>query len=340
MGGISPGESAKQHRERLPELIEQCFKGASISRDQISAIAVTTRPGLVIALKEGIRSAIGLARELQKATHSRSSHASPRSFRVSFNGKSSISSPEEFSIYGQSVSGSPGECMDKIARELHVQQIPEFKNIHPGAAVEILASRSSQEGHSRYPIAMPNTVGADMNFSQIKSPYLNMARAEMLRSYFSLEDFAASLQHTVTKHIAGKVHSVLEWLKIEERPVKHLVISGGVGANRYISNGVSKVAAFYGVETVAVPPNLCTDNAEMIAYTGILMMERSSPDIIPWKKLPDMIFAHARQDIGPDERSRVPKRPVNRLAMKTVHGNEPVRFFDKEFFRAQAKIAE
>lgn len=50
-----------QHRHHLPRLIEKCVAESGISMKDLTAVAVTTTPGLVIALKEGIKTAIQLA---------------------------------------------------------------------------------------------------------------------------------------------------------------------------------------------------------------------------------------------------------------------------------------
>ncbi|EPB68741.1 peptidase, M22 family [Ancylostoma ceylanicum] len=151
LGGISPREAALQHKEHLPRLLGECLQESGLSVSDVDAIAVTTKPGLVIALKEGIRK-------------------------------------------GESTSGSPGECLDKIARELRISEMKEFLDVHPGAAVEQLASRSSPNGHLRYSVIGPHTSGADMNFSQLKSSYLNLARKHSTEEGFSIEDFCASVQ--------------------------------------------------------------------------------------------------------------------------------------------------
>ncbi|KHJ81482.1 hypothetical protein OESDEN_18832, partial [Oesophagostomum dentatum] len=85
-----------QHKEHLPRLLDECLEESGLCVSDVDAIAVSTKPGLVIALKEGIR---------------------------------------------ESTSGSPGECLDKIARELRINEMEEFLDVHPGAAVEQLASR-------------------------------------------------------------------------------------------------------------------------------------------------------------------------------------------------------
>lgn len=96
---------------------------------------------------------------------------------------------------GQSIGGSPGECIDKVARQLG-DLGSEFDGVHPGAAVEIFASRASPDGHNRYPIFLPSVPKADMNFDQIKGSYLNLL--ERIRKSgnpdVDIPDFCASLQ--------------------------------------------------------------------------------------------------------------------------------------------------
>ena len=48
-----------------------------------------------------------------------------------------------------------------------------------------------------------------------------------------------------------------------------LVASGGVAANRTLQARVEAVAAGRGLSFVAPPPRLCTDNAAMVAWTGV-----------------------------------------------------------------------
>uniref|UniRef100_A0A1I7XIK7 N(6)-L-threonylcarbamoyladenine synthase n=1 Tax=Heterorhabditis bacteriophora TaxID=37862 RepID=A0A1I7XIK7_HETBA len=178
LGGICPASVAQQHKVQLPVLLDECLFEAGLHFCDIDAFAVTTKPGLVIALKEGIRKAIELARIYHKdliPVHHMQAHALS-AFLVSddlsfpfltllISGGHSlivlVKSSENFIILGKSLSGSAGECMDKVARELNIQYKDDFKNIHPGAALEILA-RSSTEIH-RYP-KLPDTIYAHARF--------------------------------------------------------------------------------------------------------------------------------------------------------------------------------
>ncbi|ULT91105.1 hypothetical protein L3Y34_009014 [Caenorhabditis briggsae] len=335
-GGINPSVCAQQHRQNLPILIEKCLEDAGTSPKDLDAVAVTVTPGLVIALKEGIAAAISFARKhklpLIPVHHMRAHALSillvddsvqfPFSTLLLSGGHALIAvaeNAENFKLYGQSVGGSPGECIDKVARHLGDLE-SEFDGVHAGVAVETLASRSSEFGHQRYPIRS----------------YLNLLdklrRTE--KEKVNVSDFCASLQNTVTRHIASKLHVFFDTLDSEKRLPKQLVVGGGVAANEYIFNAVSKLSSAYGVSTVKTPLTLCTDNAEMIAYTGILMHLNRSESIY-WRSedIPDTIYAHARTPIGPDASSEILNFPRRELVNSTIHGSGPIRFRNYDNFR-------
>lgn len=61
-----------------------------------------------------------------------------------------------------------------------------------------------------------------------------------------------------------------------------IVLSGGVASNGYIRNALEKVATFYGHSLIVPPLHLCCDNAEMIAWNGIkLLQEKYILDYCP-----------------------------------------------------------
>ncbi|CAB02716.1 putative tRNA N6-adenosine threonylcarbamoyltransferase, mitochondrial [Caenorhabditis elegans] len=351
-GGINPSVCALQHRENLPRLIEKCLNDAGTSPKDLDAVAVTVTPGLVIALKEGISAAIGFAKKhrlpLIPVHHMRAHALSillvddsvrfPFSAVLLSGGHALISVAEDvekFKLYGQSVSGSPGECIDKVARQLG-DLGSEFDGIHVGAAVEILASRASADGHLRYPIFLPNVPKANMNFDQIKGSYLNLLERLRKNSETSIDipDFCASLQNTVARHISSKLHIFFESLSEQEKLPKQLVIGGGVAANQYIFGAISKLSAAHNVTTIKVLLSLCTDNAEMIAYSGLLMLVNRS-EAIWWRPndIPDTIYAHARSDIGTDASSEIIDTPRRKLVTSTIHGTERIRFRNLDDFK-------
>jgi N6-L-threonylcarbamoyladenine synthase len=54
-------------------------------------------------------------------------------------------------------------------------------------------------------------------------------------------------------------------------------VAGGVAANATLARGLEVVAAAGGLPLVAPPLALCTDNAAMIAYAGLLALEAGGP---------------------------------------------------------------
>ena len=51
--------------------------------------------------------------------------------------------------------------------------------------------------------------------------------------------------------------------------VSALVVAGGVAANARVRTALEELAANHGLRFVAPPPQLCTDNAAMIAWAGL-----------------------------------------------------------------------
>ncbi|RYP16446.1 hypothetical protein DL765_005123 [Monosporascus sp. GIB2] len=74
--------------------------------------------------------------------------------------------------------------------------------------------------------------------------------------------------------------------------VRTVVVAGGVASNRYLMHILRAMLAARGhghLTVVSPPASLCTDNAAMIAWTGIEMYEagwRSEMDILPMRKWP------------------------------------------------------
>ncbi|KAK2623970.1 hypothetical protein QTJ16_006604 [Diplocarpon rosae] len=77
------------------------------------------------------------------------------------------------------------------------------------------------------------------------------------------------------EHLASRVLFALE--RPEMKNIKALVVSGGVASNQFLKAILRVIldANGYGdIRIIFPPPNFCTDNAAMIAWTGIEMYER------------------------------------------------------------------
>ncbi|KAF7875255.1 hypothetical protein EAF04_002427 [Stromatinia cepivora] len=92
------------------------------------------------------------------------------------------------------------------------------------------------------------------------------------------------------EHLSSRVILNLESSDLKD--ITTLVVSGGVAANQYLKHILRALLDAWGHKGMRLlfpPPKFCTDNAAMIAWTGIEMWEagwRSDLDILAAKKWP------------------------------------------------------
>lgn len=104
----------------------------------------------------------------------------------------------------------------------------------------------------------------------------NRYAQELITPGNPVSDLCASIQHTVSKILIDRLAQAL---KIA--PHKQIVIAGGVAANQYIRAQLNTFCQNNGHTLIVPPVKLCTDNAAMIAWTAIEMMQRNiNPDIM------------------------------------------------------------
>ncbi|KAI0390936.1 glycoprotease family-domain-containing protein [Xylariaceae sp. FL0594] len=103
---------------------------------------------------------------------------------------------------------------------------------------------------------------------------------------------ARTTMRLVFEHLATRVVWALRDTAEYQPKVKTLVLSGGVASNmylRHVMRAMLDARGYADVETIAPPVSLCTDNAAMIAWTGMEMYEagyRSALDIPLLRKWP------------------------------------------------------
>ncbi|KAI1267093.1 glycoprotease family-domain-containing protein [Xylariaceae sp. FL1019] len=94
------------------------------------------------------------------------------------------------------------------------------------------------------------------------------------------------------EHLASRVLFALRDSEKAGERVKTIVLSGGVASNKFLRHVVRAMLdarGFEDIQLVAPPVSLCTDNAAMIAWTGIEMYEqgwRSNLDVLVSRKWP------------------------------------------------------
>ncbi|VDN03401.1 unnamed protein product [Thelazia callipaeda] len=360
LGGICPAVAADQHRSYIERFVDECLNESGMRLCDLSGLAVTTKPGLVISLRVGVSKAVSLAKKGRLpliSVHHMQAHATiatllkpilyPYVSLLISGGHCIIAvtnGPDDFDVLLFSISGSPGECLDKIGRSLDFTD-PELLHMHPGAALEVMASRHVRtfcplyklycfhypaHFYHRYLIDIERFLKMTLhfNFSWIKSAYLVKISKHC---NVNVPDFCASVQHSVASYLAEKLRHCLQYLNESNKiPVcnRLVFVSGGVASNKYILSMLRNVCESLGYNIFAPPPMYCCDNAEMIAWNGQQLLAKRAASIISAEKIPPSILVSSRSPIGIDissELRRYLKMPTETSAEVALRQRHTLR---------------
>jgi N6-L-threonylcarbamoyladenine synthase len=287
-GGVVPEIASRHHLELIGDVVDDALAGAGTGLEEIELIGVTRGPGLVAALLVGVATAKGLAAvhhtPLAPVDHlhghiaasflatgtgaeARAAFEPPFLGLLASGGHTLLASVSDhgpdFEVIGQTLDDAAGEAFDKGARLLGL-------GYPGGAALERLA-RDGDPHAFQFPTAS-RVAGLDFSFAGLKTALLYRVRdlgeaeAERLRA-----DLAASYQRAIVESLALRVERALSATGIER-----LAVGGGVAANGPLRE---RLAAL-GVTLDVPPPQLCTDNAAMIASAARFVQARPYPDYL------------------------------------------------------------
>jgi N6-L-threonylcarbamoyladenine synthase len=264
-GGVVPEWASRHHLELANDVVDDALATAGITLDDVETVAVTQGPGLVGALLVGVATAKGIAgaRRLPLAAvdhlqgHVAANFLAPDPFAPPFvcllaSGGHTllarVTRHDGYETLGQTLDDAAGEAFDKGARLLGLG--------YPGGpALSKLALSGDREAFA-FPTAA-RVAGLDFSFAGLKTALLykvrDLGEEETARR---AADLAASYEHAIVEALIARVVRALD---AEAEP--RLAIGGGVAANRLLRER----AASLGVPVHIPPPQLCTDNAAMIA---------------------------------------------------------------------------
>jgi N6-L-threonylcarbamoyladenine synthase len=264
-GGVVPEIASRHHLELVNEVVDDALRRAGATLDDARLIAVTRGPGLVGALLVGLQTAKALAasRRLPLAPvdhllgHVAATELRPQSFAPPFlcliasGGHTllaDVREPGRFEVLGRTLDDAAGEAFDKGARLLGLG--------YPGGpALQRLAADGDDRAFD-FPTAR-GVAGLDFSFAGLKTALLYAVRdlgedeARRRRA-----DLAASYQRAIVTALADRVERGLE-----QTGHARLALGGGVAANGPLRARIEQI----GAEVAIPPPELCTDNAAMIA---------------------------------------------------------------------------
>jgi N6-L-threonylcarbamoyladenine synthase len=268
-GGVVPEVASRHHVELVNPVIDAALADAGIDLDDVEAIAVTDRPGLIGALLVGVSTAKALAAATEKPLvavdhllgHVASAYLEPDPMEPPFlalvvsGGHTLLAGVRErgaYEVLGQTLDDAAGEALDKAARLLELG--------YPGGPAIERCAKDGDPGAFSLPVAMSRDPGLDFSFSGLKTALVYIARdlgPDGVRERRA--DLAAAFQTAVVDQLVAKLGRALEggeWGAV--------ALGGGVAANSPLRERTRQLCAERGVRLKLVPAALCTDNAAMI----------------------------------------------------------------------------
>lgn len=284
-GGVVPEVASRAHLEAMVPTLELAYNEASVSIEDVDAIAVTCGPGLTGALLVGIAAAKSLALAHNKPLYGVNhliSHVAvdqvehgrlpePTAALLVSGGHTSLllinDITADVQLLGETIDDAAGEAFDKVARILDLP--------YPGGPHIDRISREGDPTAIDFPRGL--TRGRDMekhrydfSFSGLKSAVVRHVQHEQrMQREFSVADVAASFQDAVCDVLTKKTMAACK-----EFGARTLIIGGGVAANGRLRAFAEERAAKVGIEVRVPRAELCTDNGAMVAALGAELVRR------------------------------------------------------------------
>ena len=269
-GGVVPEIASRAHTEAIYTVYQKALEKADLTIDDIDAIGVTNRPGLIGALLVGVNFAKSLAfanhLPIIPVNHIEGHIAAlylehpdlepPFLALVMSGGHTSLVEVKgytSFSLIGATRDDAAGEAFDKAARVVGIG--------YPGGKEMDRLAYLGDPDAIPLPAAAIRDHDYDFTFSGLKTAVINYAHnKEQLGEKVSPEDLAASFTKAVCAGIASRLENALR-----NFPHRKFVLAGGVAANSHIRKTAENVCKKCGASLFLPSPALCGDNGAMIA---------------------------------------------------------------------------
>lgn len=272
-GGVVPEIASRAHVEAVVPLTREALSEACLSLDEIDAVAVTYRPGLIGALLVGVNFAKSLAyatgKPLVGVNHIRGHVAAnyisspdlkpPFLAMVISGGHTSllyVKSYTEYETIGITRDDAAGEAFDKVARVMGLS--------YPGGAEMDRLASLGDSSSIPLPRAVVKDAPYDFSYSGLKTAVVNhLHKLTQNGTEYKKEDVAASFTLAVCDSITDRLSHA-----IKDFNPPALVLAGGVSANSHIREAVQRLCDKKHCRLYMPPLSLCGDNAAMIASQG------------------------------------------------------------------------
>ncbi|HIE28508.1 TPA: tRNA (adenosine(37)-N6)-threonylcarbamoyltransferase complex transferase subunit TsaD [Candidatus Poribacteria bacterium] len=268
-GGIVPEIASRKHIELILHVIDEALSTADVTCNDLGAIAVTNRPGLVGSLLVGVAAAKSIAYCYNLSLlgiHHIEGH-----IYANFLEHDDIPFPHvcltvsgghtllvyvkedwQYELLGGTQDDAAGEAYDKVSQYLNLG--------FPGGPIIDKLAQSSQNIVD-FPRPMLNSGDYNFSFSGLKTAVRYfVAQNWETGSLPKVEDIVAGFQEAVVDVLVQKT-----MLAAESKHVSAVTLTGGVAANSELRQAMSETGEQRNIKVYFPSRVLCTDNAAMIA---------------------------------------------------------------------------
>jgi len=305
-GGVIPEQAAREQIKSIIPVIETAINDSRLTISDIDSIAVTYGPGLIGSLLVGVETAKTLAflwnkplipvNHLMGHFYANWIENSQTDYRllttaISEDGRQKTEDLPTFPCIGLLISGghtdlllfknhgqykylggtrddASGECFDKCARLLGLP--------YPGGPAISKLAREGNPSAFDLPRPMIKSDDFEFSFSGLKTAVANLLHtSEVKKSSYTSEvkcNLAASIEQAIVDVLVAKTIKAAQTYKVNQ-----IMVAGGVAANEKLVSELATRCKSLAVRLSVPPPELCTDNAAMIAAAAFFNYHPVNP---------------------------------------------------------------
>jgi tRNA N6-adenosine threonylcarbamoyltransferase len=292
--GVVPEIASRSHLVAILPVVESALAEASAEPGDLSGVAVTTQPGLIGSLLVGVTAAkafawfhglplVGvdhLAAHVHAATMEGPGPALPAVALVASGGHTALYRYRgvlELTMLGATDDDAAGEAFDKVAALLGLP--------YPGGPSIERAAAGADPHAAALPVPRASS-SLDFSFSGLKTAVRYRVRppgaaAPRVLDAAEVSILAAGFQHAAVEHLA---RATLAAARAEG--ARSVLVGGGVACNLRLRERLAAACDREGLELRIPRPELCADNAAMIAGMGAALLEAGRRDTLALEALP------------------------------------------------------